>query len=171
MFNSTVLDVAIGLTFTFLAVSLAVSAIVEAVASAMKWRSSILLSGIKDLLNDPNFSGLALSIYNHALVNPQDAGIAKNEKDLKHAPAYMEPKQFADALIDGAKIAHDSPEKIDLAIDANISDKELNGLLKGIVHRTAGDLGKMRTRSRLGSTMAWNALVEATSAKRNFGLL
>lgn len=55
MFNSTVLDVAIGLIFTFLAISLAVSALVEAVASAMKWRSSTLLSGIKDLLNDPNF--------------------------------------------------------------------------------------------------------------------
>jgi hypothetical protein len=43
MFNSTVLDVAIGLIFTFLAVSLAVSAVVEAIASAMKWRSSTLL--------------------------------------------------------------------------------------------------------------------------------
>jgi hypothetical protein len=104
MFNSTVLDVAIGLVFTFLAISLAVSAIVEAVASAMKWRSSTLLSGIKDLLNDPNFSGLALGIYNHALVNPQDDGKAKQEKDLRYAPAYMEPRQFADALIDIAKI-------------------------------------------------------------------
>lgn len=37
MLGSTVLDVAIGLIFTFLAISLAVSAIVEAIASAMKW--------------------------------------------------------------------------------------------------------------------------------------
>jgi hypothetical protein len=144
MFNSTVLDVAIGLVFTFLAISLAVSAIVEAVASAMKWRSSTLLSGIKDLLNDPNFTGLALDIYNHALVNPQDDGKAKQEKDLRYAPAYMEPRQFADALIDIAKITQDSPDKIKLAIDASVTDKQLNVLLKGIVDRTAGDLGKMR---------------------------
>jgi hypothetical protein len=91
MFNSTVLDVAIGLIFTFLAISIAVSAIVEMFASAMKWRSSTLLSGIKDLLNDPDFSGLALAIYNHALVNPQDAGTAKNEKEVVNPPAYMEP--------------------------------------------------------------------------------
>ena len=129
MFNSTVLDVAIGLIFTFLAVSLAVSAIVEAVASAMKWRSSTLLSGIKDLLNDANFSALALQIYNHPLVNPQDSGKAKNEADLKHAPAYMEPLQFADALIEIAKIGQDSPEKIKSAIDASIPDTLLYGLL------------------------------------------
>jgi len=144
MFNSTVFDVAIGLVFTFLAISLAVSAIVEAVASAMKWRSNTLLLGIKDLLNDPNFSGLARSIYNHALVNPQDVGNAASEADLKHAPAYMDPKQFADALLDVTKITQDSPDKIKSTIDNNIPDKQLNSLLKGIVDRTAGDLGKMR---------------------------
>jgi len=144
MLNSTVLDVAIGLIFTFLALSLAVSAIVEAVASAMKWRSSTLLLGIKQILNDPDFTGLALGIYNHALVNPQDAGNATKEADLEHAPAYIEPKQFADAFLDIAKIAQDSPDKIKSAIDDNVPDKQLNRFLKGVVDRTAGDLGKMR---------------------------
>src|SRR5271167_458994 len=144
MFNSTVLDVAIGLVFTFLALSLAVSAIVEALASAMKWRSSTLLQGIKDLLNDPNFTGLARSIYNHALVNPQDSGTAKTEKALKNPPAYMDPRLFADALVDVAKVTQDSPDKMKSTIDANIKDPQLNSLLKGIVDQTAGDLGKMR---------------------------
>jgi hypothetical protein len=144
MLGSTVLDVAIGLIFTFLAISLAVSAIVEAIASAMKWRASTLLQGIKDLLNDPNFDGLARSIYNHALVNPQDSGTAKTEKALKNPPAYMDPRLFADALVDVAKITQDSPDKIKLAIDTNIKDEQLNCLLKGFVDQTAGDLGKMR---------------------------
>jgi len=144
MLNSTVLDVAIGLIFTFLALSLAVSAIVEAVASAMKWRSSTLLLGIKQILNDPDFTGLALGIYNHALVNPQDAGNATKEADLEHAPAYIEPKQFADAFLDIAKITQDSPDKIKSTIDDNVPDKQLNRFLKGVVDRTAGDLGKMR---------------------------
>src|SRR5271156_5614312 len=145
MLGSTVQDIAIGLIFTFLAVSLAVSAIVEAIASALKWRSSTLLQGIKDLLNDQNFTGLARAIYNHALVNPQDAGTAENEKALKYLPAYMDPKLFADALVDVAKIQQDSPDKIKSTIDANIKDQQLNCLLKGIVDQTAGDLGKMRT--------------------------
>ena len=144
MFNSTVLDVAIGLIFTFLAVSLAVGAIVEAIASAMQWRSSTLLQGIKNLLNDQSFSGLARSIYNHALVNPQDAGTAETEKALKHPPAYMDPRLFADALVDVAKVTQDSPDKMKSTIDANIKDPQLNSLMKGIVDQTAGDLGKMR---------------------------
>src|SRR5208282_4338542 len=144
MFNSTILDVAIGLVFTFLAISLAVSAIVEAIASVLKWRSSTLLQGIKDLLNDSSFTGLARSLYNHALVNPQDAGTANDEKALKHAPAYVDPKLFADALVDVANITQDSPDKIKTAIDANITNQQLNGLLKGVVDRTAGDVGRMR---------------------------
>jgi hypothetical protein len=144
MFNSTVLDVPVGLVFTFLALSLAVSAIVEALASIRKWRSSTLLDGVKDLLNDPNFSGLALDIYNHALISPRDSGTAKTELDLKRPPAYIDPRQFADALIDVTKIRADSLDKIKSAIDANISNKQLNGLLKGTIDRTAGDLGKAR---------------------------
>jgi hypothetical protein len=144
MFNSTVLDVAVGLIFTFLAVSLAVSAIVESIASMMKWRSSTLLQGVKDLLNDQNFSGLALNIYNHALVNPRDSGAARTEQDLKHPPAYIQPKQFADALIDLTKISADSQDKMILAIDANVRDNQLNTLLKGMVTHTGGDLAKMR---------------------------
>lgn len=144
MLNSTVLDVVVGLIFTFLALSLAVSAIVETLASIMTWRSSTLLQGVKDLLNDPNFSGLALNLYNQALISPRDAGTAKTERDLKHPPAYIDPGQFADALIDITKIATDSPDKIKSGIDASVSNKQLNGLLKGIVDRTGGDLAKMR---------------------------
>jgi hypothetical protein len=143
MFNSTVLDVAVGLVFTFLAISLAVSAIVEAMASAMKWRSSNLLQGIKDLLNDPNFTGLARSIYNHALVNPQSDGTAGDEKALTHTPAYVDPKLFADAFVDVTNIAQDSPDKIKTAINA-IENPQLNRLLNGIFDQTAGNLGKMR---------------------------
>lgn len=144
MFNSTVSDVAIGLVFTFLAISLAVSAIVEAIASAMKWRSRMLLEGIKDLLNDPNFTGLARAIYNHALINPQDAGTAEDEKGLKHTPTYIDPKLFADALVGIANITQDSPDKIKITIDSNVKNQQLNSLLKGIVDHTAGDLGRMR---------------------------
>jgi len=42
MFNSAVLDVAIGLAFIFLLTSLLVSAAVEALAGVRKWRSQHL---------------------------------------------------------------------------------------------------------------------------------
>jgi hypothetical protein len=143
MFNSTVLDVAVGLIFTFLALSLAVSTIVEAVASALKWRSRTLLQGVKDLLNDQAFTGLAREVYNHALVNPRDDGNATTEEDLKRKPAYINPRQFADALIDITNIAGAAPGTINSRI-ANIGNQQLRLLMQGMVVRTSGNLDKIR---------------------------
>src|SRR5580700_7665908 len=145
MLNSTILDVAIGLVFTFLAMSLAVSAIVEAVASATKWRSTMLLQGVKDLLNDPNFKGLALQVYNHALVNPMDFGIALTEKDLKHLPSYMEPSQFAGALMDILSIGQNLTADIKQRISANVTDLQLKSFLTGLADRTGGDAVKFQS--------------------------
>jgi len=83
MFQSTIVDVVIGLIFTFCAVSLAVSALTEAVATALKWRAKNLLDGVADLLNDPQVTGLALDIYNHGLVNPQSSGTAKSKAGIE----------------------------------------------------------------------------------------
>ncbi|HKV56129.1 MAG TPA: hypothetical protein VJN94_15965 [Candidatus Binataceae bacterium] len=144
MLNSTILDVAIGLIFTFLAVSLAVSSIVEAIASALKWRSATLLQGVKDLLNDSNFTGLARDLYNHALVNPRDPGTARTADDMKNKPAYINAQQFADAMIDLTQIANAAPGQIKQAINANVADPQLNSLLTGMVDRTGGTIHQMR---------------------------
>jgi hypothetical protein len=143
MLNSMMLDVAVGLVFTFLAISLAVSAIVEAVASIMKWRSGTLLQGVKDLLNDQQFNRLARDLYRHALVNPRDDGTFQTEEALQHPPAYIHPEQFADAFIEIIRIAKPSPAQIKSAI-SNIRDYQLRSLVQGMFDRTAGDLRKMR---------------------------
>ena len=83
MFNSHVLEVGIGLIFTFLAVSLITGAIVEAIGSWTRWRANTLLSGIKELLNDATFTGLARDLYAHASINPRGSGPA--------APALNKP--------------------------------------------------------------------------------
>jgi hypothetical protein len=138
MFNSTILDVVVGLIFTFLVVSLVASAATEAVASALKWRSATLLSGIKSLLNDPNFDGLAKSVYNHALVNPRGDGKANSQSDVANAPAYVDPKHFANALIDIAGITSGTPAAIKAALVGKITDPQLQQLLGGIIDRTGG---------------------------------
>jgi hypothetical protein len=71
MFGSAILDVGIGLVFAFLAVSLISSSIAEAINSLFKIRSSSLLGGIKDLVNDPELQGLARVLYGHAAINPR----------------------------------------------------------------------------------------------------
>ncbi|HVN89326.1 MAG TPA: hypothetical protein VMT61_05900 [Candidatus Binataceae bacterium] len=144
MFNSSVLDIAVGLIFTFLAVSLVVSVAVEALAAMLKWRSTTLLEGIKSLVNDPDLKGLALNLYNHALVSPRDGGTATKESDLKRLPSYIDPGQFADALISVAKIAPGAPDQINRAIVENIPKGQIQEMLVGIVNTSAGDVGKIR---------------------------
>lgn len=98
MFNSVIIDVAIGLILSFLAVSLAASAITEAISSALQWRQATLLDGVKALLNDQNFDGLALQLYNHALVNPLASGAAKTVKDLTSKPSYIDSRRRTTSL-------------------------------------------------------------------------
>ncbi|HUA36242.1 MAG TPA: hypothetical protein VMA09_21725 [Candidatus Binataceae bacterium] len=144
MFNSTVLDVAVGVVFTFLAVSLAVSTATEALASILSWRAATLLQGVKDLLNDQNFSGLALQIYNHAMVSPRDDGKAESASDLKNLPAYIDPSHFADALIDITGISSAAPGNIRSTILENVKDNQLRVLLLGVVERAGGDVNNVR---------------------------
>ena len=75
MFGSTILDVAIGLIFSFLAISLFTSATVEAINSLLQLRAVNLKSGIMALVNDPGFTGLAKDLYEHPLVSPLGPGV------------------------------------------------------------------------------------------------
>ena len=137
MFNSTVLDVAVGLIFTFLAVSLAASSVTEAWATVLQWRSKTLLQGIKDLLNDQAFTGLAQAIYRSALVSPLDDGTPKTVKQIlaSRPPSYVDPNHFADALMHQINIvgADMSPQAIKQRIQNAVGNEQLRTLLNGIV--------------------------------------
>jgi hypothetical protein len=116
MFNSVIVDVAIGLTLSFLAVSLAASAITEAISSALKWREKTLLRGVQELLNDADFKGIALDLYNHALVNPLGSGVATSVKTLTRSPAYIDSQQFALAFYSMLGKGETDPDKVIAAI-------------------------------------------------------
>jgi hypothetical protein len=149
MFGSTVLDLAVGLIFTFLVISLITSATTEAFASAMKLRASTLCQGIKDLLNDEQFNGLALSVYNHALVNSQATGVAQTEAALTAKPSYIDATHFANAMIDLAGLSAGltpgtTVQDLQAKVNANITDPQLNQMFNGIVTRTGGDIDRIR---------------------------
>lgn len=57
MFNSPIVDLAIGLVFCYAAVALTVSTMTEAVSSGIKWRSTSRFASIKALLNDLRSTG------------------------------------------------------------------------------------------------------------------
>jgi hypothetical protein len=143
MFSTTVLDTALGIVFTFLAVSLAASAITEAISSAVKWRSKTLLSGIQSILNDQDFNGLAQDLYKHALINPRFNGATTAKKDLYKLPAYIDSDHFAAAFMDVANLAAKAPGEIETQI-ASIPDTQIKQLLAGIFDRALGRPEAMR---------------------------
>jgi hypothetical protein len=145
MFGSTILDLAIGVVFSFLMISLVTSAVTETFASGLTWRANTLLKGVKDLLNDPNFNGLALSIYNHSAVNALSSGQATSEASLTAKPSYIDAKQFASALLDVANVAPGvTVPAMQAQINATVTDPQLNTMLNGIVARTGGNINRVR---------------------------
>lgn len=117
MFNSTVLEVAIGMAFVYLLLSLFCSAVNEVIASILHSRAKNLEQGINSLFTeglkteevkgDKPAPALTLSdaIYQHGLVQSlyrSGAGIAQNvlAKDIKTLPSYIPSRTFASALLD-----------------------------------------------------------------------
>ena len=71
MFGSEILEVAIGLIFVFLHVSVMCSAIREGIESWLKTRAAYLERGIRELLHDvaAEPGGLARAFYAHPLIH------------------------------------------------------------------------------------------------------
>lgn len=118
MFGSNILEVAVGVVFVYLLLSLVCTIVNEGIASLINQRGKILIAGIKNLLNDENLSGLAQQMYNHGLV----VGVSENGSNPKKPnglPSYMSPTNFALSLLDllqahGANIM-DKQEKVTAA--------------------------------------------------------
>ena len=134
MLGSTVLEVAIGLTFCFGTVALIVTTLQEALASLFRLRANTLLAGVKSMLNDPQFDGLARAVYAHPLVNPHTDGSAMDERSLATRPSYIEPAHFAIALVDSLWKTPGDFMQLRSAIEA-ISDPQLRTAMLGMVSR------------------------------------
>jgi hypothetical protein len=105
LLGSTALDVAIGLVFVYLVVSLICSAFSEGIESVLRNRSQYLERGIRELLIDTT-AGVApdeafiQKFYNHPLISAlfkADYATAKTKREL---PAYIPSPNFALAIMD-----------------------------------------------------------------------
>jgi hypothetical protein len=95
MLGLEMLDVAIGLIFVYLLLSLVCSAVNELIELKLKHRGANLHEGIKELLGD---DGPVEQLYRHPLV----FGLFKGEYDSssKNLPSYIPARNFALALMD-----------------------------------------------------------------------
>lgn len=141
MFGSTVLEVAIGLTFCYGTVALIVATLQEALAALFRLRARTLLDGIKRMLNDPRFDALARAVYGHPLVTPQGAGTAPHAGPPR-LPSYIAPLHFAMALVDGIAQTPGDYASLKAAIEA-VPDPQLRRALLALYQR-AGDLGQFQ---------------------------
>lgn len=139
MLGSTVLEVAVGMSFCYATVALTVSTVQEGLASALHLRAHSLLDGIKTMLNDPEFTGLARQLYGHALVNPHDDGASGDQGALKAKPSYIEPVHFAIALVDAIQTIPGNYTQLGRDIDA-LPDPQVRRALLGIYQRAGGDM-------------------------------
>lgn len=110
------LDVAIGVIFVYLLLSLVCSALNEFIEGFLKLRAVDLEQGIRELLNDPNGRHLANKLYNHHLIyslfrgsyNPDKIRNVNKDVDNKKKrysrgsdlPSYIPSRNFALALMD-----------------------------------------------------------------------
>jgi hypothetical protein len=105
VFDSAILDVAIGMAFIFLLVSLLVSAATEMLAGWLKWRSRHLWEGLEQLLQSAEARA---EVYNHPLIK----GLARvnvgapDWKDGRSGPSYIPSRTFALAVIDVLRRPH-----------------------------------------------------------------
>jgi hypothetical protein len=134
MLGSTVLEVAVGLTFCYGTVALIVSTLQEALAALFRLRANTLLAGVKSMLNDPRFDSLARAVYAHPLVNPHTDGTAQDEASLRTKPSYIEPAHFAIALVDSLWKVPGDFLALHSAIDT-IPDPQLRTALQGLYNR------------------------------------
>ncbi|MFN0088001.1 MAG: hypothetical protein ACKVX9_21585 [Blastocatellia bacterium] len=170
MFGSKILDVAIGIIFLYILISIICSAIRESIEAWMKSRSAYLEYTIREMLYDSTGKGLADRFFNHPLIYSlyqgpyEPSNIPKEPSSGSKPPgilarggslpSYIQPSSFARTLMDlvaqpsdtaGAENAQrGSVISLD-AIQSNIAtlkNPKVERVLRMAVDSAQGDLNK-----------------------------
>lgn len=109
MFGSSILEVAIGMVFVYLLMSLICSAANEIIESFLKNRATDLERGLREMFNQEGGGRLARAFYNHPMINGLFQGKYKRtEKAISfvdylkptNLPTYIPARNFSYAVLD-----------------------------------------------------------------------
>jgi hypothetical protein len=108
MFNSAILEVAIGIVFIYLMLSILCTALREGIEGFLKTRASYLEYGIRELLHDVRGTGLTTQFFNHPVIyslfpgdyEPAPSIAPSLLRRVKGLPSYIPAANFATALMD-----------------------------------------------------------------------
>jgi hypothetical protein len=93
------LSLVVNVVSIFASVSFAASAATGAVVDGLQLRARYLLRGIKDLLFDPTFTGLARALYNTETVNPLGNGNIQSQAEVRLDMTEINPDLFGTAIL------------------------------------------------------------------------
>lgn len=119
MFGSDTLDVAVGLIFLFLLLSLVCSSIKEALETVLKYRARFLYEGLIEMLGDANRTDMVAAFYSHPIINALFHG-EYNPKDIGNLPSYIPARAFSLALLD---LIHPAQAQIEARISVPEADR------------------------------------------------
>ncbi len=139
MLDSAVLDVAFGLVFVFVILSLACSALNETISSVFNWRAQFLRRGIANLLEPANLDrGLEQTgrLLEHPLLNALVRPVSPRSK-RRHYPSYVPSRTFVAALLDFDPT--DRKRDIEGAIAA-VPSEDARRALTVLLERADGDV-------------------------------
>jgi hypothetical protein len=153
MFGSQILDVALGLTFVFLLFSLILTAVRELIEAGLKTRAADLEQGIRELLGDPDGTGLAKRFYEHPLIYSLFKGayvpggfgrITGASTAARNLPSYIPSRTFAAVVLDLARDLAPPPVAAGGPPAAKTPSAQLGGAVRTITRLTGGDLNQTR---------------------------
>lgn len=142
MFDSAIFEVALGLLFIYLLLSLVCSALNEMLAGWLSMRAKNLEQGIRNILDDPEGSALARELYQHPLVKAlgKDRGARK--------PSYLPARVFSTALLDVLEISskEEGPKRFAQMRQAveRLQSEELKKSLGTLLDEAEGNLLEFR---------------------------
>lgn len=106
MLGSVVLDVALGLIFVYLLMSLMVTAITEMISGFLKWRAKNLWAGIRNLVDTGQEREWVDQLYSHPLIQSlsepakERKATSAGDKAPPNAPSYIPSRTFALTLLE-----------------------------------------------------------------------
>lgn len=160
MFNTAILDVAIGMVFIYLLLSLLCTATNEFIELLLKKRATDLERGIRELLqpgSESGTDGIVKDVYNHPLVNSlyggayEQSGIASALRYVKRTqlPSYIPARNFSLALMDvvmpdATAEAGANPLSALRTRVQSVENARLQKALTSLIDSAAGDINRAR---------------------------
>lgn len=155
-----ILDVAIGVIFVYILVSIVCTAIREGIEAGMKTRAVYLERGLRDLLHEKTSDGTVRKLYEHPLIFGLFSGDYRNPKSRiglgYNLPSYIPARSFATALMDlaargaatDAVSADPNGPRVSLesirANVANLQNPPLQRVLLSAIDTAQGDLNRVQ---------------------------